>query len=113
MLDAFLEFLKSDEAVQVFCRKTRLRHCEVTLLDASEWRVIVFTLGTCALSLLLILPFGLVLAWLLRANASRQDRGGDVAHFARVVIPPVATGLLLQKLFVTCPSSDFFSMHFI
>jgi molybdate transport system permease protein len=70
----------------------------VTLLDASEWRVIVFTLGTCALSTLLILPVGLVLAWLLARNAGAATVVETLLTLP-LVIPPVATGLLLLKLF--------------
>ena len=71
----------------------------MTLLDASEWRVIVFTLGTCALSTLLILPFGLVLAWLLARKRWRGKTVVETLLTLPLVIPPVATGLLLLKLF--------------
>jgi ABC-type Fe3+ transport system permease subunit len=71
----------------------------VTLLDASEWRVIVFTLATCALSTLLILPFGLVLAWLLARKRWRGKTVVETLLTLPLVIPPVATGLLLLKLF--------------
>jgi len=71
----------------------------VTLLDASEWRVIVFTLGTCALSTLLILPVGLILAWLLARKHWRGKTVMETLLTSPLVIPPVATGLLLLKLF--------------
>ena len=71
----------------------------MTLLDASEWRIIVFTLGTCALSTLLILPFGLVLAWLLARKRWRGKTVVETLLTLPLVIPPVATGLLLLKLF--------------
>ena len=71
----------------------------MTLLDASEWRVIVFTLGTCALSTLLILPVGLILAWLLARKHWRGKTVVETLLTSPLVIPPVATGLLLLKLF--------------
>ena len=71
----------------------------MTLLDASEWRVIVFTLGTCALSTLLILPVGLILAWLLARKHWRGKTVMETLLTSPLVIPPVATGLLLLKLF--------------
>ncbi|HEX2861779.1 MAG TPA: molybdate ABC transporter permease subunit [Lacunisphaera sp.] len=57
-----------------------------------------FTLGTAALSTLVILPFGVALAWLL---ARRDWPGKSVVETLvalPLVIPPVATGLLLLKL---------------
>jgi molybdate transport system permease protein len=66
---------------------------------ADEWQAILFTLGVCLLSTLLITPFGLGLAWLL---ARKQWRGKAIVEAlvtVPLVIPPVATGLLLLKLF--------------
>jgi molybdate transport system permease protein len=63
------------------------------------WQITLFTLGIAALSTLLILPFGIALAWLL---ARREWIGKSLVETAVVlplVIPPVATGLILLKLF--------------
>ncbi len=61
--------------------------------------VTAFTLGIALLSTALILPPGLALGWLL---ARRQWRGKTLVETLvalPLVIPPVATGLILLKLF--------------
>lgn len=67
-------------------------------MTANEWQTVWFTAWVSALSTLLILPFGLATAWLL----ARQDWPGKSICETRValplVMPPVATGLLLLKL---------------
>jgi molybdate transport system permease protein len=63
------------------------------------YHVTFFTLGVAVLSTLLILPPGVALGWLL---ARRQWRGKSVVETVvalPLVIPPVATGLILLKLF--------------
>ena len=69
------------------------------MLDPTEWRIVLFTLETCALSTLLILPFGLGLAWLLARGCWRGKTLVETLLTLPLVIPPVATGLLLLKLF--------------
>ena len=67
-------------------------------MSAEVWEVTWFTMGVAALSTLLILPFGLLLAWLL---ARRDWPGKSVVETLvalPLVMPPVATGLLLLKL---------------
>lgn len=62
------------------------------------WQITWFTVGVAALSTLLILPFGIALAWLL---ARREWRGKSLVETLvalPLVMPPVATGLLLLKL---------------
>lgn len=59
--------------------------------------VTLFSVGAACLSTILILPAGLSIAWLL---ARRQWRGKSLVETAvtlPMVIPPVATGLLLLK----------------
>jgi len=67
-------------------------------MSAEAWQVTWFTLGVAALSTLAILPFGVGLAWLL----ARRDWPGkslvETIVALPLVIPPVATGLLLLKL---------------
>ena len=61
--------------------------------------VTLFTLGVATLSTLLILPPGVALGWLL---ARRRWPGKSVVETLvalPLVIPPVATGLILLKLF--------------
>ena len=63
-----------------------------------EWRVIIFTLSVCALSTLLIAPIGLALAWVLARKRWRGKTLVEALVTVPLVIPPVATGLILLKL---------------
>lgn len=68
-------------------------------MTADTWPVVFFTLKTALLSTLLILPFGIAIAWLL---ARRHWPGRAVVEtlvMLPLFVPPVATGLLLLKLF--------------
>jgi molybdate transport system permease protein len=68
-------------------------------MSAEAWQITWFTLGVAALSTLAILPFGVGLGWLL---ARREWRGKSVVETLialPLVLPPVATGLILLKLF--------------
>ncbi|MGA2174601.1 MAG: molybdate ABC transporter permease subunit [Verrucomicrobiota bacterium] len=64
----------------------------------AEWQIVWFTAWVSALSTLLILPFGLALAWLL----ARYDWPGkslvETLVTLPLVMPPVATGLILLKV---------------
>ena len=68
-------------------------------MSATEWQIVWFTAWVSALSTIMILPFGLGMAWLL----ARRDWPGKsfVETFISLplVMPPVATGLILLKLF--------------
>lgn len=67
-------------------------------MSPEELQIVWFTLGVSALSTLLILPPGLALAWLL---ARRRWRGKPLVETLvalPLVLPPVATGLILLKL---------------
>ena len=62
------------------------------------WQITAFTIGTACLATLLMLPPGLLIAWLL---ARRRFRGRlllDTAVSLPLVMPPVATGLVLLAL---------------
>lgn len=67
-------------------------------MSAEAWQITWFTVGVAALSTLAILPFGIALAWLL----ARRDWPGkslvETLVALPLVIPPVATGLVLLKL---------------
>src|SRR5262245_18855706 len=68
-------------------------------MTAEEWQVVWFTAWVSALSPLVILPFGLATAWVL---ARREWPGKSVVETfisLPLVLPPVAPGLLLLKLF--------------
>ena len=67
-------------------------------MNALQWQVVWFTAWVSALSTLLILPCGLAVAWLL---ARREWHGKSLVETflsMPLVIPPVATGLILLKL---------------
>jgi molybdate transport system permease protein len=67
-------------------------------MTATEWQIVAFTLEVAALSTLVIAPFGFAVAWLL----ARHDWPGkslvETVVTLPLVMPPVATGLLLLKL---------------
>ena len=67
-------------------------------MSAEEWQIVWFTAWVSALSTIIILPFGLGMAWLL----ARYDWPGKplVETFLSLplVMPPVATGLILLKV---------------
>jgi molybdate transport system permease protein len=68
-------------------------------MTREDWEVVGFTAWVSALSTALILPVGLALAWAL---ARREWRGKSVVETLvslPLVLPPVATGLILLKLF--------------
>ncbi|HSF38399.1 MAG TPA: molybdate ABC transporter permease subunit [Thermoanaerobaculia bacterium] len=67
-------------------------------IGAAEWQVVTFTVGVATLATVLILPPGLGVAWLL---ARRRFPGKSLVETLvalPLVMPPVATGLLLLKL---------------
>src|SRR5271168_4696787 len=67
-------------------------------MTASEWQIVWFTAWVSALSTLVILPPGLAVAWLL----ARRDWPGkslvETLVTLPLVMPPVATGLILLKI---------------
>ncbi len=68
-------------------------------MTGEEWQIVGFTAWVSALSTLLILPVALAVAWVL----ARYDWPGksllETVVSLPLVMPPVATGLLLLKLF--------------
>jgi molybdate transport system permease protein len=68
-------------------------------MTSEEWQIVWFTAWVSAMSTLVILPFGLALAWAL----ARRDWPGksivETLVSLPLVMPPVATGLILLKLF--------------
>jgi molybdate transport system permease protein len=68
-------------------------------MSAEDWQLVWFTGWVSALSTLAILPPGLAIAWLL---ARRDWRGKSIVETLislPLVMPPVATGLILLKIF--------------
>ena len=68
-------------------------------MTAAEWQIVGFTVWVAALSTAVILPFALALAWALaRGNWPGKSLVETVATLP-LVMPPVATGLLLLAAF--------------
>ena len=67
-------------------------------MQGEDWQIVAFTVRAAGLATLLILPPGLLLAWVL----ARRDWPGkslvETAVALPLVMPPVATGLILLKL---------------
>jgi len=62
------------------------------------WQITAFTLGTAALATVLMLPPGLLLAWLLARGRFRGRVLLETVVSLPLVMPPVATGLVLLML---------------
>jgi molybdate transport system permease protein len=68
-------------------------------MTAEDWQIVWFTAWVSALATILILPPGLALAWLLaRANWTGKSLIETMVTLP-LVLPPVATGLILLKAF--------------
>jgi molybdate transport system permease protein len=70
----------------------------VILVSAEEWQIVWFTAWISAASTLAILPAGLGAAWLLARCDWRGKSVVETLITLPLVIPPVATGLILLKL---------------
>lgn len=68
------------------------------VVEESDARIISFTLGAAALAVLLSLLPGAALAWLLARKSWRGKSLVETLVALPLVIPPVATGLILLKL---------------
>lgn len=67
-------------------------------MTSAEWQVVWFTVGVAALATALILPCGVFLAWLLARKNWRGKTIVETLVALPLVLPPVATGLILLKL---------------
>lgn len=68
-------------------------------MSPAEWQIIWFTTWVSALSTVLILPFGLALAWALARCEWSGKSVVETLISLPLVMPPVATGLILLQLF--------------
>jgi molybdate transport system permease protein len=68
-------------------------------VSGEEWQVVWFTAWVAGLSTLVILPFGLALAWLLARHHWPGKSIVETVVTLPLVMPPVATGLILLKTF--------------
>ena len=69
------------------------------MFASEEWQIIGFTLWVSFLSTFLILPFGIALAWWLARSSWKGKPLVETIVALPLVMPPVATGLILLKLF--------------
>jgi len=67
-------------------------------MGATEWPVVWFTIGVSALATVCILPPGIFLAWLLARKSWPGKAFVETIVALPLVLPPVATGLILLKL---------------
>lgn len=67
-------------------------------MPADEVWIVAFTAGVAALATLLVLPFGVLLAWLLARYRFPGKSLVETLLALPLVMPPVATGLILLKL---------------
>ena len=68
-------------------------------MTAEDWQVVRFTVWAALVSVILIIPPGLALAWLLARKHWPGKSLVETLVTLPLVIPPVATGLILLHLF--------------
>jgi molybdate transport system permease protein len=66
---------------------------------SDDWGVVWLTVRTAALAAALILPFGVLVAWVLARKRWYGKSVVETIVALPLVMPPVATGLILLKLF--------------
>jgi molybdate transport system permease protein len=67
-------------------------------MRAAEWEIISFTFWMAVLATVAILPFGVALAWFLARKSWPGKAIVETLVALPLVMPPVATGLILLKL---------------
>lgn len=67
-------------------------------MNAETWQILGLTLRTAALATLLIVPPGLAVAWVLARKRWRGKSLVETIVALPLVMPPVATGLILLEL---------------
>ncbi|GAA5481835.1 molybdate ABC transporter permease subunit [Haloferula sargassicola] len=68
-------------------------------MTSEEWRLVGFTAGMAVLATLLVLPFGVAVAWLLSRRSWPGKTLVETLVSMPLVMPPVVTGLILLQLF--------------
>lgn len=67
-------------------------------MSFEEWRITAFTLRTASLATIMIAPPGILLAWWMARRSWPGKSLVDTLLALPLVIPPVATGLILLEL---------------
>src|ERR1700679_3274532 len=67
-------------------------------MNAEAWQIVWFTAWVSVLSTIIILPFGLAVAWLLARKSWPGKSLVETFVALPLVMPPVATGLILLNL---------------
>lgn len=67
-------------------------------MGTSEWQIVGFTFGMALLATALIFPFGVILAWFLARKTWPGKSIVETLVALPLVMPPVATGLILLKV---------------
>ena len=69
------------------------------IFSFETWQITLFSLGVGFASTLLILPFGIALAWLFARKEWPLKSVFETLVLLPLVMPPVSTGLILLKIF--------------
>ena len=69
------------------------------ILSFETWQITLFSIAVGLASTLLILPFGIALAWLFARKEWPLKSVIETAVLLPLVMPPVSTGLILLKIF--------------
>ncbi len=69
------------------------------ILSFETWQVTLFSIAVGLASTLLILPFGIALAWLFARKQWPLKSAIETIALLPLVMPPVSTGLILLKIF--------------
>jgi molybdate transport system permease protein len=69
------------------------------LFSFDTWQITAFSLSVGLASTLLILPFGVLLAWLFARKTWPLKSFVETVVLLPLVMPPVSTGLILLKIF--------------
>lgn len=69
------------------------------LFSLDTWQITLFTLAVGLASTVVILPFGIALAWLFARREWPLKSTVETVVLLPLVMPPVSTGLILLKIF--------------
>jgi len=69
------------------------------LFSSDSWHVTLFSIGVAFFSTFLILPVGIVVSWLFARKDWALKSVTETLVLLPLVMPPVATGLILLKIF--------------